>query len=400
MNSRALCVLFDRLGPYHHARLAALGRHTTLVAIEMTDTDSIYAWDKIDGAMGFRKITLVHGRETRTLPASILIRRLCSVLDDLRPRAVAIPGWSERWAVAALGWCASNSIAAILMSDSHSIGAVRAPHKELVKARLLNLFSSALVAGAPQVEYLTHLGMAKQFIFTGYDVVDNEYFRDGADLARANAVRFRVQEGLPERFFLSCSRFVAEKNLPNLCRAYAHYRQRVGFAAWKLVLVGDGPMSEVLNSLAVDLGMEDDLRIVTFKQYAALPIYYGLASAFLLVSTQEPWGLVVNEAMAAGLPIIVSRRCGCARDLVKEGINGLVVDPDDADAIGEAMVRISSQQSNVVDMANASRRIIEQWSPELFARNMLLAEETAVGFDRGPTSLVDRALVAALSYRA
>ena len=78
-----------------------------------------------------------------------------------------------------------------------------------------------------------------------------------------------------------------------------------------------------------------------FKQYDELPIYYGLAGAFIHASTTEQWGLVVNEAMAAGLPVIVSERCGCAPDLVENGRNGFTFDPYDVDALTHLMLKMA-----------------------------------------------------------
>lgn len=399
MNSQPLCVLFNRLGPYHHARLNALGSKTALVAIEIRETDSIYAWDKIDEAVDFEKVTLFSGNEVRKWSRSSIINNLHSTLKQLQPRAVAIPGWSEGWALAALRWCNDNGVPAILMSESHSADAPRTWRKEFLKSRVVRLFSSALVGGAPHVDYLLGLGMPRDRIHIGYDVVDNKHFATGADLARSSVAKLRSQKGLPEKFFIACSRFVWPKNLANLCRAYACYRQRAGSEAWKLVLVGDGVVKATLVDMASHLNLGDDMRMVGFKQYSELPIYYGLASAFVLVSTSEPWGLVVNEAMAAGLPLIVSTRCGCAHDLVEEGINGFRVDPENFEEIADVMLKMASQNLALAKMGRASRHIIERWSPEFFAENMLRAEEAGLRSRRAPLNIVDRALIAGLSYR-
>ena len=78
-----------------------------------------------------------------------------------------------------------------------------------------------------------------------------------------------------------------------------------------------------------------------FKQYHDLPAYYGLAGAFVHTSTVEQWGLVVNEAMAAGLPVLVSRNCGCAADLVQDGVNGFAFDPLDGDRMAALLTKVA-----------------------------------------------------------
>jgi glycosyltransferase involved in cell wall biosynthesis len=106
-----------------------------------------------------------------------------------------------------------------------------------------------------------------------------------------------------------------------------------------------------------------------FRQYDELPAYYGSAGCFVHASTTEQWGLVVNEAMAAGLPVIVSDRCGCAPVLVREGINGHSFAPDNLDALAAAMRAIASQADDTA-MRDASRALVADWGPDRFGQGM------------------------------
>jgi glycosyltransferase involved in cell wall biosynthesis len=115
-----------------------------------------------------------------------------------------------------------------------------------------------------------------------------------------------------------------------------------------------------------------------FKQYPELPVYYGLASAFIHASTSEPWGLVVNEAMASGLPVVVSNRCGCAPDLVCDGRNGYTFDPRNVGQLAELMLRISIPGPHLSTMSNASAEIISTWGLSRFAHGLRAAAEKAV----------------------
>ena len=110
-------------------------------------------------------------------------------------------------------------------------------------------------------------------------------------------------------------------------------------APWSLVLLGDGPLKSDLCRLISDLRLDACVHLPGFKQYHELPVYYGLASAFVHASTTEQWGLVVNEAMASGLPVLVSNRCGCAQDLVKEGVNGFTFDPCNVEQLAQLMLK-------------------------------------------------------------
>src|SRR4030095_8242679 len=108
--------------------------------------------------------------------------------------------------------------------------------------RIAGLYSAALVGGQRHIEYLAELGMPRERIFTGYDVVDNDYFRQKAEEVRSQRSEVRQKHALPENYFLASARFIEKKNLPKLIGAYAEYRQRSvargGDASLDLLLLG------------------------------------------------------------------------------------------------------------------------------------------------------------------
>ena len=394
-----IAVLFHRLGPYHHARLEAAANVCHLNAIEFTAVDNTYSWDLVKASGNYAVIQLFADADIDTKPIGLIETRVDEVLTSIRADAVAIPGWSSPVALAALAWCRSTRTPAILMSDSTAHDEPRKPWKEWVKSRVVRQFSSALVAGLPHVEYAASLGMPRERIFTGYDVVDNTYFQTHSDAARQNATVLRKVHGLPDRYFLASNRFVEKKNLPRLVDAYAAYLRKAGEHAWSLVLVGDGPLMPAIRSQVERLGLEGHVHFPGFKQYDELPVYYGLASAFVQASTSEQWGLAVNEAMASGLPVLVSERCGCAPDLVRQGVNGFTFDPYDIDGLAGLMLRISDGQCDLAAMGRESRSIVSGFTPEIFAENMLKAAEAALAAPGQRLGWFDRALLWALMRR-
>ena len=135
------------------------------------------------------------------------------------------------------------------------------------------------------------------------------------------------------------------------------------------MLLGDGPLKSDLCRLISDLGLQHSVLLPGFKQYPELPAYYGLASAFVHASTTEQWGLVVNEAMASGLPVLVSNRCGCAADLVQEGVNGFTFDPFNVEQLAQLMFQISAfQPFRLSAFGSASREIISRVGSGAFCR--------------------------------
>ena len=394
-----VAILFHRLGPYHYARCAAAGSGCSLTVIELTAVDDTYAWSRVDGAPNSTRLTLFADQDVDRQPKTEVRRRVHHALAAADPDVVAIPGWSHAGALAALLWCLRKGRPAVLMSDSGMHDDLRRRTREAVKGRVVRLFRSALVAGAAQREYACALGLSPGAVVDGYDVVDNEHFERGARPARRAEEPWRRRRGLPKRFFLASGRFVAKKNLPGLLDAYAAYRREAGADAWRLVLLGDGELRTQVESRIARQGLAGDVVLPGFQQYEALPAYYGLAGAFVHASATEQWGLVVNEAMAAGLPVIVSQRCGCAPDLVRNGVNGFTFDPGDVRQLADRMARVASEQCGRATMGAASRRIIADWGPQRFANGLINAVDVARRRPVPKASWLDRQLLTALLHR-
>jgi glycosyltransferase involved in cell wall biosynthesis len=285
------------------------------------------------------------------------------------------------------------------MSESTAHDAPRSWWKEAVKRQMLSFASAILAGGRLHAEYARKLGMPEFRVFEGYDAVDNQHFELGADAARQNAATLRAQMALPERYLLACCRFEAKKNLARLLQAYSVYRLRAGAEAWALVLAGDGVERAALEALTRSLDIEEAVRFIGARSYDELPAIYGLASAFVHASTTEQWGLVVNEAAAAGLPLLVSDRCGCSPELVRQGVTGLLFDPYDVQAISAAMMSIASADTDQNKMGEAARLTAREWSPQRFASGLAKAVRTALDAPVPRPTLTARLLLRALSVR-
>lgn len=388
-----IAVCFERLGPYHVARLEAAASKGPIIAVEFYRRDATYSWEEVAPGTSFPRETLVDSESESAADPSLLGRRVSEVLDRTLPVAVAIPGWSGRGALAALRWCLRNRVPAILMSDSTSFDAPRHAVKEAIKSRIVRLFDSGLVAGSRAAAYAQSLGMAREHVFVGYDVVDNNYFAREAQRARDIGAAMRAELKLPEKYFLCCARFVPKKNHARLLRSFASFIAKSDGADWSLVLVGDGPLRHVLGTEIRSLHLESRVMLAGFQQYDRLPIYLGLAQALVLPSLYDQWGLAVNEAMAARLPVLVSQRCGCAPDLVQEGVNGFLLDPESEDSIESAMVRVSRRSTDLATMGAVSATLISAWGPERFSTGLWSAFESAKTRARRCATWIDRGIV-------
>lgn len=373
-----------------------MGAKCLLTAIELTTNDSTYCWKPVLASEDYKRITLFTDADVTDKPFSVVRDRIWQVLNEVSPEVLAVPGWGAVSSILALEWCIKYKVPAVVMSDSQECDEPRKLWKEIIKSIVVKKFSAGFVAGKPHIDYLTKLGMKSSRIYVGYDVVDNEHFFAGIEKVKNTQ---NDKELIPDKYFLNCSRFIREKNLHKLIDAYAIYSASCQINSWHLVIVGDGELRSLLEARIAKLGLESKIHLPGFKQYDELPFYYGHACAYVQASIRDTWALAINEAMASGLPVLVSNMCGCAQDLVRDGVNGFTFDPQDTKLLAELMGKISSDVELRNKMGQASREIISNWTPEVFAENLLKAAKTAKETPPPKCSLLDRVLLRALCYR-
>jgi glycosyltransferase involved in cell wall biosynthesis len=286
-------------------------------------------------------------------------------LDAIKPDVIVTFGWAGLKNLAALDWGVGHGVPVIAASDSNAHDYRRNLPKEFLKSQLLAMFSAVWAAGPEAAAYAAQLGVAEERIIQGpVNTVDWEHFSAGARAAREKAAMLRRELGLPERFFLSVSRLAPEKNIPGLLQAFLAYRQNAGPGAWDLVLVGDGPQRLEIESLIDAFGLRRCTHLTGWQSFEALPAFYGLASSFAIASRRETWAVVVNEAAIAGLPLVVSDRCGSAYNLVRDGVSGYTFPPERPDLLAEALLKLSHGNVDLAAMGRASVEISRDWHPE------------------------------------
>jgi 1,2-diacylglycerol 3-alpha-glucosyltransferase len=379
----AVALIHQQFGPYHVARAKAFERRLGRPAhfIQLASQEALRAWEIRGEAPTL--LTVAEG-VLEQIPAAELAARLTVLLDRLSPSAVVIAGYAHPAMRAAARWCRRRRAPSILLSDSHRVDRRRLPWKEWAKRTWVpRHFDAAFTAGSLSTTYARGLGFDASQIWRGYDVVDNAFFEEGADTARARGIPSMDRYGLPEKVFLYVGRFSREKNLERLLDAMIEYRRRAGARAWGLLLVGSGPEGPSLERRVRSMA---GVAITGFKQIDELPQVYAAAHALILPSVSEPWGLVINEAMAAGLPVLVSDRAGAALDLVFPGINGYIFNPLSQRDMVDAMCRLSSDEVDREAMARASRRIIAGYTPETWSTALADCIEVTAARIAGPAN--------------
>ncbi len=246
---------------------------------------------------------------------------------------------------------------------SHRRSATRRFAKAVLVRTLFKLVDSFLAIGTANYEYYLHYGVAPARIHMMPYAVDNSFFRLGAERAAANREQLRaVLDLAPHRpVILYASKLLAAKRPHDLLDAYMRMGDDQREPDPYLIFVGDGTERRSLESRVRSSGWSS-IRFIGFVGQTELPRYYDLCDVFVLPSEFEPWGLVVNEVMNAGRPLIVSDRVGAARDLVRDGVNGFVVPAGDSEGLSDRLKILLADPSRRERMGAASAAIIDDWS--------------------------------------
>ena len=338
------------MGPYHFARMHALQRRPG-IQLTIAETCSVddHEWVRGEEAEDLRIVPSNGGKGF-------------AALWEVRPDVVVAPGYSDPAFLAAMSRYRHDfpNCLTIVWSESTAADRKRNALKETLKSVGVSLFDGAFVAGQRHAQYLEQLGMPADRIAILGNCVDNDFFS-----SRVAEIRHRRTSPV-QPFFLFVGRFIPEKNLPVLLESYAQYRQ-IAHAPWPLVLVGGGPQEDVLRQ-QVKRNAIDGVIFAGLRQPNELAAYYADAGCFVLPSASEPWGLVINEAMASGLPVIASTQCGSAFDLIQPEINGVVFAPADRNRLATLMSWVSAPGFPLQAFGEESQKAIARYTPDSFAQ--------------------------------
>lgn len=366
-------IIYANLSPFHIARLAladALGRTNgcRLAGIEISNAQRDYRWPEITEADNHcSHVTLFRNRDYWGVSYREMRSALHQTLNEIAPDVVFLPGWGFKESLIGLGWCLRRGVPRVVISDSQTIQSSPIAIKLRIKRFLVGRFQAGFAAGQASLRCLIELGLPPDRCFIGCDVVDNKYF------AQEGCRRIKSLEktvGAPT--LLSCLRLLPIKNVPGVLEVLAEQAKE-----WSWIIAGDGPQRQAIEEKIRALGLAGRVKLLGHTDYSQLPRLYAHADGYLQPSLSDTWSLAVNEAMASGLPVIVSNRCGCHEDLVQEGANGFTFDPARAGDLGRALNFLLANRNRWPEMGRASQEIISHWDLGLFAESLWRAAEAA-----------------------
>jgi glycosyltransferase involved in cell wall biosynthesis len=240
----------------------------------------------------------------------------------------------------------------------------RGPVKHLFKRWFFRRCNIILCYGIRSREYVMRHGVDSKRIVIRCQAAALPKSYDSSSVLRE---RRNIDRAQPRVLYVG--RISSEKNIDVAISAIALLKQRNQL--WNLRIVGIGPETRRLISLAKSLGVADCVEFVGAVDHEELGGEYLAATCLVLPSWSEPWGLVVNEALSYGCPVVVSDRCGCVPELVVAGATGFAFNPESAPELAEMFLRVSLELSDAENIAQQCIKHISPFSPEAAATMML-----------------------------
>ena len=251
--------------------------------------------------------------------------------------------------------------------------------KGMLLGFLFRQVEAFLPIGTRSAEFYRHYGIPEGRLFLMPYSVDNDFFLDQASIWKAKVAETKKELGLKEDMpvILYLSKLIRRKRPLDLLMAFERLDREAA-----LVFVGEGELRSPMEEQVRRRGMKN-VRFVGFKNQTEVPRYYAIGDVFVLPSGYEPWGIVVNEAMCFGLPVIATDAVAAAVDLVHHGENGYVYRAGDINGLTRALEALLGDPDLRQSFGRRSLGVISRWSYEADVEGVLMALEFAYGKGRG-----------------
>jgi len=286
---------------------------------------------------------------------------LMTIYEEFKPDVLLISGWIDKRYLKIARHARRSGVLTIAGSDTQWRGSARQLLARFIAPSMLKPAIDVLwVPGCRQKTLAMNLGYRNNSVWDGHLCCDWDKFCYPEETIDQFSNR--------DKAFIFSGRLVEEKGLSTLLLAYKNYR-KTSKEPWELWCAGTGPLASMLSGM-------DGVSALGFLQVNELAALMKKASAFILPSHFEPWGLVVQEAAAAGLPLILSHEVGAGEHLLRDGFNGFSTTTGNVNSLTDAMLRIESMEINQrYTMGRKSYQLSCQYLPGNWASKLVRESE-------------------------
>jgi glycosyltransferase involved in cell wall biosynthesis len=349
------CAVFvwENFGPIHLDRISAVARHVVgvpVVGVEFFEKSSTYAWNS-KSSSGFTRIQVFAGRTIDDVGRLSRVWRLLRTLVATQGTHFFLCHYERPETFLSALMLRLLGRRVVLMNDSKFDDYPRHLWRELLKYLLYMPYQAAIASGLRSSDYVRFLGIPHRRVHARYNTMDVARIRRlGAETSK--------QIAFADRPFLIVARLVPKKNLLVTLEAYSQYASSV-LRPRRLHIAGGGPLEQDLREAASRLGVTHHVNWHGFVQEDVVYQLMSTSLALLLLSTEEQFGNVVIEAQALRLPVIVSTNVGARDELVRTGVNGFVVEPDNAAGAAFFMHLLSEDEALWQRVSAAADSMVE-----------------------------------------
>jgi glycosyltransferase involved in cell wall biosynthesis len=368
MNKIQIVILTEIISPYRIPPFNCLATESDidLEIFFLAETESRRSWNVPKDKIEF-SYRILQGLEIGKIYQQAPIFLNSGVIYQLwqqRPDIIICGGWQHYTYWLALAYARITKTQFLIWSESTlKDERTSSQFKEKLKRWIINQASGFIVPGKAQKDYLTYLGASNEKIYLAPNVVDSNFFTLETERYRQHQEVYKQKLNLKGCVILFVGRLIDEKGIPELLEAFTSLSQD----NVTLAIVGDGAFLQKYQNYCQHKKLENVI-FTGFKSQEELVKYYAAADIFVFPTRSDPWGLVINEAMAAGLPIICSTAAGAADDLIKDEVNGLLVTVGDVSSLYKALQRLIIDENLRKQMGLQSRAIIKDYTPNKMAQ--------------------------------
>ncbi len=386
MKSNVL-ITFDSHTPYLAFRVKALQEEIEkrdltekirLRVLLLSTKDANYNWQEgeIEGEYGGVPVTIFphpfHGLGFRAYASSLALRTTWETFINIlaeRPKIAFLGGYDRPSSllIGLLGrllFFKTGPMHDSRFNDAESYS--KSFLMEAIKVPFMRIYHFFMCSGQECVDYTRFLaGKKRPAQYAGWNVLDNEEIGERASQSSYDqSIRETLSLAEEDKFFFMPVRYITKKNIPRVIEAYAQASAQAQEFP-RLVMAGKGELREEVEALIAEKGLTKQIILVDWLPYEHIPRAARLSEAVLLASTHDQWGLTINEALAAGAPVLVSNRAG-AHEIVENSVNGFTFTPQNTGHLAALLHQMGTQPELVARLRKGAQPSMESFSRTQF----------------------------------